>query len=79
MTNNHVVTVITIREFSRNLKCISERVLSGESFFVSRNAEVIFEIKPQQEREQLETQIEKKVAQIDSLKKELDELLEKIN
>ncbi len=38
--------IITIREFSRNMKDISQRVAEGEHFLVTKNSEVIFEIKP---------------------------------
>ncbi len=40
------MTTITMREFSRNLSAISKRVSKGESFCVSKNSEIIFEVKP---------------------------------
>lgn len=37
---------ITIRDLSRNMKDVSERVAQGEGFLITKNSDVIFEIKP---------------------------------
>ncbi len=44
------MTTITMREFSRNLSAISKRVEKGESFRVSKNSDIVFEVVPKKEK-----------------------------
>ena len=81
---------ITIREFSRNMKDISERIAEGEGFLVSKNSDIIFEIKPtvqegceklpimmnkQRIIQDLQSQIQEKLNEIIVLNQHIDELL----
>lgn len=37
---------INIRDFQRNIKAITDQVVSGETFRVMRNAKLVFEVSP---------------------------------
>jgi antitoxin (DNA-binding transcriptional repressor) of toxin-antitoxin stability system len=81
---------ITIRDFSRNMKDVSERVAQGESFLITKNSDVIFEIKPKIKKEEenlpiisnkaqviqnLQIQIQEKLEEISSLNQHINILL----
>jgi len=82
---------ITIRDFSRNMKSISERVAMGESFLVTKNSKVIFEIKPKINNHSkkipivpnkkeiiktLQAQVNEKIEEIKILNKHINDLIE---
>ena len=82
---------ITIREFSRNMKDISERVAQGEGFLVTKNSKVIFEIKPKIKEEKkkmpivanknevlkaLQAQVNEKIDEIKILNQHISDLIE---
>lgn len=81
---------ITIRDFTRNMKDISERIVEGEGFLVSKNSTIIFEIKPslqegsenlpvqinkQEIIKDLQEQIQLKLKEVIVLNQHIDELL----
>ena len=71
---------ITVRDFSRNMKEISERVAQGEGFLITRNNEVIFEIKPKIKKSQKNLPIisnKKKIIHL--LQNQIQEKLEEIS
>ena len=71
---------ITIRDLSRNMKEISERISQGESFLITKNSEVIFEINPVIEEEKKKFPIvsdKKKIIQ--HLQMEIQEKLQEIS
>ena len=70
---------ITIREFSRNMKDVSDRVSKGEGFLVTKNSNVIFEIKPtlKEECKNLPIQVDKQII-IQSLQTEIQKKLDEI-
>lgn len=71
---------ITIRDFSRNMKDVSERVALGESFLVTKNSEVVFEIKPKIKKESQNLPIEmNKQRVIQVLQSQIQQKLEEIN
>ena len=80
---------ITIRELSRNTKEISERVAQGEGFLITKNSDVIFEIKPRIKKNDLpivsdkaqvikilQNQIDEKLAEIAELNQHIKMLIE---
>ena len=71
---------ITIRDLSRNMKEISERISQGESFLITKNSDVIFEINPVIEEEKKKFPIvsdKKKIIQ--HLQREIQERLQEIS
>ena len=81
---------ITVRDLSRNMKDVSDRIALGEGFLITKNSEVIFEIKPviQDERKKfpivadkqkiiqdLQIQIQEKLQEISELNQHINILL----
>ena len=81
---------ITVRDLSRNMRDISERVAQGEGFLITKNSEVIFEIKPKIKEENknlpivsdkqkiirnLQIQIQEKLEEISALNQHINFLL----
>ncbi|HIP21750.1 MAG TPA: hypothetical protein EYG72_02250 [Candidatus Pacebacteria bacterium] len=81
---------ITIRDFSRNMKDVSERVAQGEGFLITKNSDVIFEIKPKIKKgsenlpiisdknkiiQNLQIQIQEKLEEISELNQHINILL----
>ena len=71
---------ITIRDLSRNMKEISERISQGESFLITKNSDVIFEINPVIEEEKKKFPIVSDKKQIiQHLQREIQEKLQEIS
>ena len=68
---------ITIRDFSRNMREISERVAQGEGFLITKNSDVVFEIKPKIKKNDLPI-ISNKTQVIRILQNQIDEKLAEI-